>query len=166
MKKRNIAEDTADVILESPIVVTIAGKEYKAKRPTLATLIEVSRLISLLPNVELIDVSSLTNEKIVEINKKGMFYAKECNVLGTIIATLILGHNKPKHTILSRFSNYEKRRAMLALKIVNECSIDEIIKETQKLLNGLEAASFFVFIASLSAINLMRGAMTTTQSGQ
>ena len=166
MGKKSIAEDTADAVLDSPIVVTIAGREYKAKRASLATLIEVSRLISSLPDIEAFDINSLSDEKIVEASKKGLYYAKHCETVGSIVATLILGYKKPKCSRFRILSNYERKRAMLALKIVNNCTIDEVITETQKLLNGLEAASFFVFIASLSAINLMREAMKTTLSGQ
>lgn len=165
--KKNIAEETANVLLEQPIIVKLAGKEYKAKRVSLATLIEVSRLISSLPDIEQFDVNSLkTTENIVEASKKGLFYAKNCEIVGLIVATLIIGYEKPKQSIFRFLSNGERKRAALALKIINGSTIEELITETQKLLNGLDAVSFFVFIASLSAINLMGEAMKTTPSGQ
>ena len=160
---KDVVKETADTILEKDITVELAGKTYNAKRPTLATLIEVSRLISELPNIELFDTDSITSEKIVEANKKGLFYAKNCEVAGLILATLILGYKKRKR--LSKLY-FEWKRMRLALRLVNDLTIDELIKSSQKLLTGLDAASFFVFIASLSAVNLMGEAMKTTPSGQ
>jgi len=164
----NIANRTAEAILEESIVVRLAGKEYSAKRPTLATLIEVSKLLSQLPNTEVFNVENMTNEKMIDAHKKGLFYAKECGIVGLILATFILGYDKRSNGFFSRIgaSNYERKRMRLSLRLMNSCTVNELITEFQKLLIGLDAASFFVFIASLSAINLMSEAMTTTPSGR
>jgi len=164
----NIENKTANAILEKEVVVTLAGKNYYTKRPTLATLIEVSRLLAEIPNIEIFDINSIDEEKIISANKKGLFYSKDCGIVGLILATLILGYNKRGKGFLSKIeaSNYEKKRLQLAFKLMNSCTVKELISEFQKLLLGLDAANFFVFIASLSAINLMSEAMTTTPSGQ
>ena len=160
------AKETAAAILETAIPITLAGKEYHAPRATLATLIEVSRLLSNLPNIELFDTDSITEKKIVEASKKGLFYARDCEAIATVVATLILGYKKKKSARWRWTPNYELKRTKLALKIANNCTIEELIAQSQKLLSGLDAASFFVFIASLSAINLMGEATKTTPSGQ
>ena len=87
MTKKRKYEQTAeakvaDAILQEPIVVTIDGTRFEVAQPTIATLIKASKYISYLPafDIEATDVLS-------EVLRN----AKDCKIIGKIVATLILG---------------------------------------------------------------------------
>lgn len=80
--KDNIEGLVSDTILQKPYSIQIGQETYEVAPPSIATLILASELISQLPKVEL-DKSLVTFES--------LRIAKDCKVLGDIVATLILG---------------------------------------------------------------------------
>lgn len=81
-EKDNIEGLVSDTILQKPYSIQIGQETYEVAPPSIATLILASELISQLPKVEL-DKSLVTFES--------LRIAKDCKVLGDIVATLILG---------------------------------------------------------------------------
>lgn len=75
---------TADTILQKPYEVEAGGKTYTIARPTLATLIEVSKYISGMPKMEDMQKG--------DILPFVLSHAKDCGeAFGRIAATLIIG---------------------------------------------------------------------------
>lgn len=80
-----IEQSVADTILGNPMgTATINGKDYRIEQPTTATLIMVSALISQLPEID----PDTPREKIIPTL---MTAATDCEPLGRVAATLILG---------------------------------------------------------------------------
>lgn len=143
----SIEEKVTSTILDKETGVKVSKTMYKVSSPSIATLIEVSRLIAKLPfidgNAENFFAEALRN-------------AKDCEVLGDIAATLILGY-KPK----SRFRNlfYITKRELkyrkLKVEILN-MSPKDLNKLISNLLAKMEISDFFGLTISLSEVNLLK----------
>jgi len=79
---KTIESKTAEAILERKKQITIGDQTYEVAQPTMATLILVSELVSQLPQTRMDPENILTETLRV---------AKDCRILGDIIAVLILG---------------------------------------------------------------------------
>lgn len=83
--ERHIEEQVADTILEKPVAQVKLGEQtYLIAPPTLGTLILISKYAQQLPP------APADNEEL-NILKEVLTNAKDCKVIGKIIATLILG---------------------------------------------------------------------------
>lgn len=141
MKKTQLR--AAETIISSDYKMAIGNKTYSCGRPTIMTMIEVSRLINLYPSVDI--------DKGNEVNQ--MFrIAQNAEPLGMIIATLITGYEKG--TLRSIYINL--RRKYLARYILNHHTNSEISNALIELLSRLEIADFFGITTSLSVINLTK----------
>lgn len=101
---KTIEQLAADTILDNPIgTVTIDGKEYQVKSPTTATLIMVASLISQLPEID----PNTPNEDLIPTL---MAAAPDCEVLGKIAATLILGAKYIKQQPITTITTYTVER--------------------------------------------------------
>lgn len=157
-EKEAVEELVSDAILQKPYSIQIGQNTYKVAPPSIATLILASELISQLPKVEL-DKSLVTFES--------LRIAKDCKVLGDIVATLILGaENITTETTIvqkSLFGLKRKRikvtidnRAVLSEKILKQLSPSKVNALTLKIINRMEIGDFFGLTASLIEINLLR----------
>lgn len=160
-----IENKTADTILQEPEVVTIAGRQYKAPRPTTATLIRISELIAGFPRIQNVE----TMQAIIETT---LANAWKCGKIGLIAATLVLGITKTikeEKSILNRLFNRNPTREELAEIILVKMTPKETNELITRLLSRLEIADFFVLITSLSEINLTKATKEvmkeTTASG-
>lgn len=169
--KQTIESKTADTILERKRVVTIGEDTYQVAPPTMATLILVSDLVSQLPQTAMDPENILTETLRV---------AKDCRILGHILAVLILGEGYPipeemppkkqrwwfqKKVIQYQGDPWDE----LAAKILKTLGPKRIKDMAVELLKGMEIADFFGLTTSLIEVNLTR--MTrevekTTASGQ
>lgn len=107
---KTIEQRVSEAVLQKPKEVVIGDRTFTVAPPSTATLLLVSEGISLLPQV------SLSKDKIVE---EVLFVAKDCRVLGDIVATLILGC---KH--LTEAVSVEKRRFFGLFKRTTTETID------------------------------------------
>ena len=156
----NLENKTAKAILQQPVEVVIGEKTYQVAPPTIATLILVSEAISKLPKV------NLDNEKIAS---ESLNIAKDCAVLGEIVAILILGAKELIGTRKSLFGTKEvDRKAILATEILSELNPKQLSEMLNKLLAGMELGFFFQITTSLIEINLLRKTKEaeTTASGR
>lgn len=164
----------ADAILQEPIVVTIDGTRYEVAQPTIATLIKASKYISYLPafDIEATDVLS-------EVLRN----AKDCKIIGKIVATLILGARRLSENrivLQTRYVVKAKKRHWWQLRKTSEdiCTVKEtvtlrevdwlasVVSERMSivelrdllitLLGSMQVADFFGITISLSAANLTK----------
>ena len=138
-----VQENVAETIIGTDVTIKIGNKEYKCKRPTIMTLIEVSRLINKYPSTEI--------ERGNEINQM-LRIAKDAEPLGMIIATLITGYEKGT---LRGFITDLKRK-YIARYILNNNTCKEVSEALAVLLAKLEIVDFFGITTSLSKINLTK----------
>ncbi|MDR3246074.1 MAG: hypothetical protein LBT50_06530 [Prevotellaceae bacterium] len=162
-----VEQKVSETILQTPSEVHIGGETYTINPPSLATLILASETISQLPVVEL-DSKNVVSES--------LYVAKDCRILGDIVAILILGAKRLKETkpvVKKRLFGLVKKtsetvvdnKAELAEKILNELSPREVNSLLTNLLGRMETAFFFGTIIFLLDVNLTR-ATKTTASGQ
>lgn len=168
-----VQEQVADTILQKPYKVKIGGATYEVAPPSIATLVIVSSLIAKLPQVNL-------NEKNVLLET--LRVAKDCSLLGDIVATLILGaDNLEEERVIVQKRYFGIIREEVKIKIDNQHILsDEILKKltprqvnntTIDILNRMEVGDFFGLTASLIEVNLTKptkqvGIVETTVSGQ
>lgn len=85
-----IEKKVAATVLQKPIEETIGGEIYQIAPPSCATIILASELVAQLP------VLQLNPENIAS---ETLYVAKDCRVLGDVLAVLILGAKGLKETI-------------------------------------------------------------------
>jgi len=150
---QTIEEFTSNVILQKPVKITVAGKDFFVAPPTTTTLIEASKYISFLPEI-----------KPLEKEENATYYvlanAKECESVGNIVAILILGAKNfitKKEVVKRRFLWLKKvetveidNRKELAKLIMDKLTIEELNSLLIKLFE-LQNVGFF-----LSTINFLR----------
>lgn len=149
-----VEEKVASTIFQEAGKITIGGKEYPMAPPTTATLIQVSRLISKLPDIK------LEND---EVFFGSLMIAKECQILGKIAAILILGvdrhifYHSERKALLNRIKTRHARKVdELADKILFECRPSEVNSFIVGQLSRMEIGDFFGLTTSLCEINILR----------
>ena len=167
-----IEKKVADAILQrTSDMLEIDGNVYPIAPPTPATLILISELIAGMPEVR-IDADNILFEV---LNK-----AKNCKVLGKIVATLILGakrvneHRKvlvdkvvPKRvfswkrlrleTVYSKMKKVEVDEVEHLSKLILEGCTPKTLRElVAKRISALEISDFFGLTTSLSEANLLK----------
>ncbi len=143
-----IENKTANAILEKKIDIVVKGKTYKVSPASIATLIQVSSLLSKMPYID--------------ANAENYFHetlrtARDCDVLGDIAATLILGVQREKGWFSKWFlipsSKLKFKRLCLDLLDLTPKQLKDLIS---KLLKTLEIIDFFGLTISLSEVNLLK----------
>ena len=153
-----IESKVADTVLQRGRQIEVSGVVYDVSPPTVATLILVSALVSELPKVELSPD---------DILQESLFIAKDCEVLGDIVAVMILGAKnltRVKQITKKRFFGLWRvttavtvnRQAELAERIRQDLSPQALSSLIGELLTGMEISSFFGLTTSLIGVNLTR----------
>ena len=166
-----IEKKVADAVLErASSSIEIDGVEYPIAPPTLATLILVSELIAELPEVRR-DAENVLLET--------LHAARNCKVLGKIVATLIIGAKRIKEnrTVVvneqrrarkfswrkMRFETAKTTRDIevseldhLSELILDNCSANVLTQVVSKRLIDMGVGDFFALTTSLSAANLLQ----------
>jgi hypothetical protein len=168
---KTIEQRVGEAVLQKPKEVVIGDRTFTVAPPSTATLLLVSEGISQLPQV------SLSKDKIVE---EVLFVAKDCRVLGDIVATLILGSKHLTEAVLvekRRFFGLFKRtttetidrKAELAEWLLAELAPTQLYKLFFDLIKDFQLGDFFGLTTFLIEINLLRPTKVvdeTTASGQ
>lgn len=173
-KQKTIEQKVADTILQKPMEITIGGKKYSVSPPSTATLILVSEAVSHLPRLVL-DQNNLVEES--------LSVAKECRVLGDIVAILILGAKglvetvTVENTVERKFfwglfrrmikvkeQKVADRKAELSNELLENLSPSELHGLTASLLQRMEIADFFGLTTFLIEINLLRQTKVGTEA--
>lgn len=154
----NIETKVADTILQKPYRVQVGEETYTVAPPSIATIILASELIAQLPGLKL-DTKQVMFES--------LFVAKDCKVLGDIVATLILGADNltseeeiiEKHCfgLIRRKKKVQvDNKVILAEKILKKLPPSRVNSITLSILNRMEIGDFFGLTASLIEVNLIR----------
>ena len=153
-KKEKIEKSVAKVILEKEGKVIISKREYNLAPPSMATLILVSELATDFPPIDK-DADNVLYEVLRT--------AKDCKIVGKIIATLILGAKSIKENSRSRrkwWCWWRKNKPLevdrLAEEILDECPPRDISEIFVNRLTALQISDFFGLTTSLSEVNLLR----------
>lgn len=161
MTNATLEARAAEVLLQKPIVVSIGGQEYKAAPPSLATLIAVSELIAELPHC------SLEGKDIIS---ETLFIARDCRIIGEIVAMLVLGAKPPQQAIITHFwqrlwkKSPKNEHEKLATKVLHELSPTELHVIMAKLLESLNLGDFFALTTFLLDINLTKKKVGETET--
>jgi len=155
-RDKSIEQRTADAIMQKEQEVIIGGTTYKVAPPTTATLMETSILIAKMPR-------ELPNKD--NIVMEALRLGKYANIVGQIIATIILGEKnlfEDRQTV-KRFLGIKKinkvridRREELAKIIIQELPPSKLSEVLANLLLGLEVSDFFGVTTSLIEINILK----------
>ena len=147
----NIEKQVASAILQEDIEVKIGAKQIKVPRPTLGTMIDVSRLISQcgIDDFKMSAESALTDT---------LRIAKDCESLADILSVLMLGR---KRTVLkvSIFGNdiiIKDRKKRLKKQILENFTPKNIAEIIAQILGQMECAFFLATITTLNQVNILR----------
>jgi len=171
MATKTIEQRVGEAVLQKPREVVIADRTFTVAPPSVATLILASEAISLLPQVQ------LDKKHIVE---EVLFVAKNCRVMGDVVAILILGSKGLTETVTRRkkrfFGLFSKtvtetidRKAELSKWLLDELDNTALHKLIFDLLRDFNLGDFFGLTTFLIEINLLRPTKVvdeTTASGQ
>jgi hypothetical protein len=153
-------QKTAGAILQKSKQVLVGGATYEVAPPSAATLILVSELAATLPKVE------NNNAGVVA---ETLRIAKDCKVLGEIVATLILGAKKINYigtferdlpwSLLKRTYKHQfsiKDFQWLVNHLLEDLTPKELSELAVDLLEGMETGFFLGLTTSLKGINLTK----------
>lgn len=156
--RETIEQRVGEAILQTPKEIRIGDKVFFVAPPSVATLILASEAISQLPQV------NLDKSRIVE---DVLFVAKDCRLLGDIIAILILGARGLKETVTLRkkwffglFTRRVKetidRKEELSKWLLEELDTTQTNRLIFELLKDFNLGDFFGTTTFLIDINLLR----------
>lgn len=169
-------QKVAETILQKKDSITIGGKTYMVGKPTVATIIMCSELISQLPKIR--DVKP--DQIVLEVLRT----ARNMRIIGEICAVLILGAKRVKEiregsqkggrrrfSLFKRRDSKENELETLSQEILLNASSKEISDLISTRLTYLDLGSFFGITTSLAGANILQRTKTdevgeTTQSGQ
>ncbi len=174
---KTIEQQVAQTILQQPEEIKVGDNSYSIAPPSVATLILASEAISRLPKF------TLTPDRAVE---GSLAIAKDCRVLGDIVAIFILGakrvnemvevrHVSRKRRLWGLFHTthtsvtLESRRDLLSRDLLENASPRELHNLLAQVLTRMQVADFFGITTFLTEINLTRPtkvATAPTASGQ
>lgn len=158
-----IEKITSETILQDAQIINVKGVEYRVAPPTTATLIEVSKYISQIPDI--------TIDKDGNIIMEVLAYAENCECFGDIVAILILG-KKYLITEEKRFFGLIKKKRnnqkILAQELLLNLSAEELNSLMLEIFKMLKVDFFFSISTFLKEINLLRKTkqIETIVSGQ
>lgn len=140
---------TEQTILQKPTPVTINEKTYHVAPPTLATLIEVSGLVSTLPAID-INTDNVAGEVLRT--------AKHTKAITAILATLILGAQK--------VNTRKHRKAFKALQneLLYSVTPSELFTLTAELLATMQVTDFFALTTFLAEANITKPTLAKVET--
>lgn len=154
MTDNNTVEHTIEqALLQEPSVVEVGGQTYDVAPPSMATLIKVSALVSEMPKID------TSNEDFIgEILR----VAKDCRVVGEIIATVILGAKRIRDFKRGVLSASRSELQKLTEALLYEKTPQELHDLLARLITSkMDVVFFSNIITSLSAVNMSKPTKTT-----
>lgn len=161
VQDNTLEQQVADTILAEPLQIKVGGKTIKVPRPTLSTIIEVSKMISTFPYVEF-DINS---EKIIH---ETLRIAQQYDGFEEVLAMLIIGKKRAKATIsifgkeivlFDRVKRYAKR-------LKDTLTPREMAQAVVTIFSSMDCGFFLATITSLNNINHLKQTNQTTPFGQ
>jgi len=162
MTKKTIESRVADTVLQRPASISIGDKTYNVPAPTLATLIEISERISMLPD-------GLGGDNAIGASFKDLLCGEQ---IAEICAIYILGSAKPMVFTLSSIKHLIGRRKSvkrLTNDILQSCTPKDIFNIFQQFTERAQISDFFAVTTFLGGLNLTKPTKVvkeTTVSGR
>ena len=156
-----IVQSTADAILQNPIKVSVNGHEYGVAPPSTATLIEVSKYIAHLPDINIGRGDNILSEVLAE--------AWKCDYIGDIVAILMLGKKNlvsEKKYLFGLITRKVDNCKRLSKELLENMSAEELNALIIEVVKTLRVDFFFSILTFLKGINQIRMMKQTTVSGQ
>ena len=172
--EKTIEQKVADTILEKEQSIIVGETTYLVAPPSTATLILVSELVSQMPNI-------ILSQDINEMRVESLKVARDCKVIGDIIAVMILGAKRIKARVTRRVKGKPlfwvipttqdeeiNEQAELAKTLLEDLTPHDLALMVNELLNKLQISFFFNISNFLIGINLTKATKQeeTIQSGQ
>ncbi len=167
-----IEEQTAQTILQKAEEIKVGDKTYTIAPPSIATLILVSAAVSRMPRLR------LDSDKIIE---ETLSVAKDCEIIGQIAATLILGAKHVDEIVHSHITTpkrflwglirlnktivkTETRLQQLSRELLNDVTPGDLHNIVVQTLLKMQVGDFFGLTTFLTEINLMRPTKVVTEA--
>ena len=168
---KTIEQQVADTILQNPTdEIIIGGRTYPIGQPTPATLIMISGLVSQLPEMD-----ANADNILIEVLAK----AKDCRIIGKVLAALILGAKRIKENRKIKFVvehterrwswkhlcfknttrkevTYEPEYQYLSKQVLDECTVEQLRELLTRRMLEMQVADFFAVTTSLCVTNLLK----------
>lgn len=159
MRNKTIERRTEEVILQTPRRILIGHRTYRVAQPTAATLIMLSAEISELP-------TGIVADKELDIFTRTLRYAKDCEGVGRVAATMLVGAWLTQFGGIGRWlCRWRVRRK--ARRLLAAHSSATLNAAVTTLMREMQVADFFALTAFLSGINITKATKAeTTASGQ
>lgn len=153
-----LEQKAADTLLQKPIEVKVGTKTYEVAKPTLATLMEVSKYIAMLPNAGTIDKEFIVPFILSNASNAGALLAK-------IAAVMIIGAQgiqkiaqKRKERVFRWFyRTYTETKSnvdVLGEEIANNVSCEELNTIISETLSHQRIGFFLSSIISLKGASV------------
>lgn len=168
--RKTVESKVAETVLQRPGEIIVRDMVFRVAPPSVATLILASEAISKLPDIR------LNGENIAS---ESLYVAKDCRVIGEVVAILMLGAKGLQETrsvVEKSLLGLKKaehevtidHKAELTKKLLEDLEPRELHEVLAKLLGTLQIGDFFGLTASLIEINLLRQTREaeTTASGR
>lgn len=152
----SVEDKAAEVLLQKPLELKVGNNVYKIAKPTLATLMEVSRYVAMLPNIEKIEQKDAVSFVLSNANKYG-------RVLANIAAVLIVGignkskcrQNEKKRKIKWFWQQRKPNKIeLMSDEIMNSASCEEVCMIISGALSYQKIGFFLSTIISLGGANI------------
>lgn len=147
----NIERQVANAILQKDIEIVIGSRKVKVPRPTLGTMIEVSRMISEFGISEVkTDLQNALSET--------LRVAKDSDALADILALLILGTKKAvsRIKIFGISITIKDRQKRLKKEILENLSPKPIAEAIAAIMGEMECGFFLSIITILKQGNILK----------
>lgn len=155
-------QKVAGTILEKGVTVTVGGREYKVERVSIATLVEVSAVISEIERA----TGDLPSEEDVKrdpelVSVWAMRSAGAGKLIARAVATLILGakairEEQPTRRLFSHFGNNHSKLERLTTEIAEGMDYEEVYYIFTELLGQSRLAHFFALTTFLRGATLTK----------
>jgi hypothetical protein len=154
MRNGKIEISAGDTILQNPKTINVGNETYEVSPPVVATMIEVSRYVALIPEFVFEEENVFQN---ILLN------TKHCDVIGDIIAILILGKKNLTKIVKTknifgkiRTKALINRQAELKEEILNNLSMEQCYNLLVEMLEFQKIGFFLNTIKLLNEIAMLR----------
>lgn len=156
----------AETLLQAPLRLRVAGREFVAPPPTVATLMRLSEEVAALPRLgagwAVGPGGAAEGEQMLQ---RVIANASGCGAVGRAVAVLLLG---ARGYARRRWWRAAPEGERLAEWLLGHAGPRELFNAFARLVQQMQVADFFAFTAFLHEANMMRGraATRTTAPGR
>jgi hypothetical protein len=157
----NVVQLTADAILQNPIKIKVKEREYSVAPPSTATLIEASKYIANLPDINIGEGDNILLEVLAE--------AWKCDYIGDIAAILVLGRKNlvgERKRLFGLVTRKVDNVRKMSRELLENLSAEELNSLIIEIIKSLRVDFFFGILTFLKSINQIKTTNQTTASGQ